>query len=81
MRISSRKHPLKPQRTTPTNRGDSLADAVWTAFPGRFTARLEDKKQFNPHRSRSGSVQRILSAMLRQGSHSFHEHSAPKHCG
>src|SRR5262249_4629521 len=39
--------------------------------PGLQCARLAthpaSSKQFNPHRSRSGSVQRILSAMLRPG--------------
>ncbi len=48
---------------------------------GITTPQSKGRKRFNPHRSRSGSVQRILSAMLRQGSRSFLEDLSPEHCG
>ena len=46
-----------------------------------FTPALEARRLFNPHRARSGSVQRILSAMLRHGARSFLEDLSPEHCG
>ena len=68
----------------PVRRGESIAEippnpeckSPWKLNLGlpdlrldAFHLTLEVRRLFNPHRPRPGSVQRILSAMLRHGFH------------
>src|ERR1043166_4063520 len=74
-----------PSPQNPPNPNCTSVPCVIGSVPGVQrnvpTLPLTDRKRFNTHSARSGSVQRILSAMLRQGSHSFQEDVWPQHCG